>query len=129
MATQPKSDAVAAYRREIAAYLTAVQMARKWKNVKLGEMIGGVSHTTIGRALKGEHTMGFPMLLAIEDVSGIPIPESLVVAARAAQQPTRQAANEPDEIRRQVEDVAASLTTDAKRRLLQKLQEELAKSG
>lgn len=122
MAKQPKSAAVAEYRRQIALYLEAVRNLRGWKNVEMGQKAGGIVHTTIGRALKGENTLGFPALLALEAASGVVIPTELRNAAISAQQPTRV-----DEDR--IERVAQNLTRSEREELLRRLQQELSKAS
>lgn len=129
MTTPPKSKAVEAYRQEIARYLEAVRLATGWKQVEMGERAGGLAHTTIGRAMKGDHTMGYPALLALEDQSGVPIPDSLVAAARGAQQPTRrEAGTDADELRA----IAARLMDKPKEErdaMLRELRKLLAKAS
>lgn len=130
MATQPKSAAVEAYRRQIARYLQSVQIAKGWKLVKMGEAAGNLSHTTISRALKGDHTLGFPALLALEAASGVPIPESLRGAAIAAQQPTRPAEPELDpEVLRSVAERLKGHTPTEQKAMIGELLKALTKAG
>lgn len=126
MAKQPKSAAVAAYRREIAIYLRAVRLKTRWKNVEMGQRAGSVAHTTIGRALKEETTLSFPVLLALEEASGVAIPQTLRGAAIAAQQPTR---TEADDLQERISQVARELTRDEQEALLVRLQKELARAS
>lgn len=126
MARSSKTESVAEYRRQIAAYLQAVAMTTRWKNVEMGQRAGGVAHTTIGRALKGENTMGFPALLALELASGVPIPDSLRGAAIAAQQP---AISERVDLETKIRDVARALTKEEKAALFEELRREVAKAG
>ena len=88
MGTKAKSELVESYRRLIAGYLRAVMLETGWKQVEMGAK-AGVRHTTIGRALKRENTMEFTALLALEQASGLHIPDALRDAAIAAKQPTR----------------------------------------
>lgn len=123
MANKPKSEAVTEYRRQIAFYLEAVRLAHGWKNVEMGQKAGGLAHTTIGRALKLETTLGFPALLALEEASGVTIPQTLRGAAIAAQQPTR---TERDDLEERIAAVARDLTKDERQALLDRLQREMA---
>lgn len=128
MGTQPKSVAVEEYRRQIALYLQTVKIATGWGQVKIGD-VAGVVHTTIGRALKGEHTLGFEKLMAISEASNQPIPDKLRGAAIAAQQPTRR---EVAEIKEQIQSVAAQLqgkTTEEQNEIIEELRRALAKAG
>lgn len=122
-----KSATAAAYRREIATYLRAIQIATGWKQVKMGEMAGGLSHTTIARAMKTTTTIGYPALLALEEAAGLPIPDSLVGAARAAQQPTTSSptAKQLAAVRSELLD----LPEGQRRALLAELQRSLQKTG
>lgn len=124
--SKPKSEAVQIYRNQIAVYVDKVRLATGWKNVEMGKRAGGLAHTTIGRALKGEHTMGFPALMALEEASGVPIPNELRQAAIAAQQPWKPGPSADD-----LRQVAASLLErppEEKRALLEALQRDLAKA-
>lgn len=128
MASQPKSKAVEEYRRQIATYIRAVQAATGWKNVETGKMAGELSYTTIGRAKKGEHTMGFPALMALEAASRVPIPDALRGAAIAAQQPPAFSdAPSAEEIRQVAADLQKK-SPEYQRALLAELQRSLAKA-
>lgn len=129
MGTQPKSKAVEAYRRQIAAYLDVVRVDKGWKNVEMGQKAGGLAHTTIARARKGEHTLSFPALLALEAASGIPIPAELKRAAIAAQQPPElQDAPSAQELRR-IRAEFERQSPEAQKALLAELQKAIAKAG
>jgi hypothetical protein len=127
MASQPKSAAVAEYRRQIALYLEAVQIRTGWKLVKMGEMAGGLKHTTISRALKMENTLGFPALLALEAASNTSIPMALRAAAIAAQAPPSPAPTE-EELQKVADDLMGK-SPEYRRALLEELQRSLAKTG
>lgn len=128
MATQPKSEAVQEYRRQIALYLQAVKIAKNWGQVKMGD-VAGVVHTTIGRALKGDHTLNYPALLALEEASGVPIPEALTGAARAIQQPTRrEAVVLEDQIRSVAEQLKGKPKTEQDA-IIEELRKALAKTS
>lgn len=128
MASQPKSAAVKEYRRQIALYLEAVMRVTGWKLAKTGDMAGGLKHTTISRALKGENTLGFPALLALESASGCEIPNALRGAAIAAQQPPARPAPTAADLARVAEDLRDK-SPEFKRALLEELQRSLAKAG
>jgi hypothetical protein len=128
MATHPKSKAVETYRREISAYLSAVRGTRGWKLVKMGEAAGGLKHTTISRAIRGEHTISFPALLALEAASGVSIPDSLRLAAIGAQHPAPPDVPSAAEIAR----IAAELrgkSPEYQRALLVEIERNLAKAS
>jgi hypothetical protein len=123
MGSQPKSQAVAEYRRQIAVYLEAVRIATGWKDVRMGEEAGGLAHTTIGRARKGKNTLSFPALLALEEASGCEIPPSLRGAAIAALQPARR---ERQELQEKIRNVAADLSAEEQEELLEELKKRRA---
>lgn len=123
MANKPKSEAVAEYRRQIALYLEAVSAATGWKNVRLGQEAGGLAHTTIGRARKGEHTLSFPALLALEEASRCEIPGSLRGAAIAAMQPQRGGG--PD-LQEEIRALAAELSPEEQGEIVEELRKRRA---
>lgn len=123
----PKSEAMEAYRREIAAYLELVKLGTGWTLAQMGQHAGGLAHTTVSRALKGEHTMGFPALLALEHASRVSIPDSLTLAARQAQQPTR-----PQTMEEQIAALASDLmdrSPEEQRAFLAAVRKRLARTG
>lgn len=128
MATQPKSEAVQEYRRQIGLYLQAVKIATGWGQVKMGE-VAGVAHTTIGRALKGDHTLSYPALLALEEESRVPIPDALVGSARQAQQPTRRDAAELEQQIRSVAEQLKGKSAAEQDALIEELRRALARTG
>lgn len=129
MATKPKSQAVEEYRRQIAAYIDAVMMMKGWKLAETGERAGGLVHTTIGRALKRENTLGFPSLMALEAASGVKIPDALRGAAIAAQQPPQYASAPTQEEIRQVARQLEGKSQEYQQALLKELQRSLGKTG
>ena len=126
MATQPKSKTAAEYRRRIGAYLVRVREVKGWKLVKMGEMAGGLKHTTISRAIKGENTLSYPALLALETNSGVVIPDELRGAAIAAQQ--GQFGPTLADIHQVAQDIRAT-SPEFQRALIEELQRNLAKTG
>lgn len=129
MATQPKSAAVEEYRRQIARYLEAVQTATGWKLVQMGEKAGGLAHSTILRGLKGENTMGFPALMALEAASRVPIPDSLRGAAIQAQQPTRAEPEIDPEVLRSVARQLEGKSGDEQKAIIAKMLKALSEAG
>ena len=128
MASQPKSQAVQEYRRQIATYLRSVMLAKRWKLVETGKHAGNLKHTTISRAIKGENTLGYPALLALEAASGVPLPDSLKGAAIAAQQPTLSDAPSAEEIRQVAADLQKK-SPEVQRAIIAELQRSLTKAG
>lgn len=74
------------HQREIAAYVAAVLESGGWKQQALAQR-SGVKQHTISRALNGEHKTEFEALLAIEQATGVAIPESLWRTARRIYMP------------------------------------------
>lgn len=128
MGTQPKSKAVAEYRRQIALYLEGVREATGWKLVQMGQAAGGLKHTTISRALKQENTMNYPSLLVLEASSHHPIPEALKTAARLSQQAAYPQGPTEATISRVAEELANE-SPEVQRALIERLQRNLAKTG
>jgi transcriptional regulator with XRE-family HTH domain len=74
------------YRRHVAAYLRAVELARGWSQSEIGRRAGVLS-TTVNKALKLKHSMNYTTLLALEAASDIPIHEELKQAAATLSAP------------------------------------------
>jgi transcriptional regulator with XRE-family HTH domain len=128
---QPKSRAVDTYRRHIAGYLDVVRVHTGWTQKKLAEAAGLNSHTTIGRALKREITLGYPALALVEEASNVPIPEDLKIAMKHAQQPTGSASAAAVALRQLASDIENQPEDLQQRYLeeLQALQRRMAKSA
>lgn len=75
------------YKREVDFYLQAIMKAKKWSQSELGRQVG-VRSTTINKALKRRHVIAYTTLLALEDRSRTPLPDALVAAAKALNDPS-----------------------------------------
>jgi transcriptional regulator with XRE-family HTH domain len=80
------SDREQNYRHQVAAYLKALELTRGWSQSEIGRR-AGVASTTINKALKLKHSLGYPKLMILEEQSGIPIHEGLKDALRALHAP------------------------------------------
>lgn len=87
----PATERHAHYRRHVAAYLRALEMAKGWSQSEIGRRAGILS-TTVNKALKLKHSMNYTTLLALEVASGIPIHDELKHAAASLNAP-RQASD------------------------------------
>lgn len=124
------------YKQQVAAYLQAIQMLRGWSQSEIARQ-AGVRSTTINKALKLKHATQYPTLLALEDRSGIPIPDELKQAARGLNEPATVPAaevqdflNSSPEWQRMVElgrQLSEATNPKAKREIKRELDELLAK--
>lgn len=78
---KPASQREEEYRREVQAYLRALDIGKRWNQSEIARQ-AGVKASNINKALKGAQSLGFEYLLTLEERSGIPIPDSLLAAAK-----------------------------------------------
>lgn len=97
---KPRSESEATYRAEMAAYLQLVRDLKDWSQAKLGLVAGYSDHTMINKALRQKHTMSFEAAMAVEQESGVPIPQALKDAAIGARQRLAVAVPPQEEIQR-----------------------------
>lgn len=129
MGRQTKTAAQDAFRREIALYLKAIRIARGWKQEEMAAEAGGITHTTIGRAINQKTTLGFPTLLALEKASGVPIPDTLNQAAIAYSQPERQSTVDLEAELRDILSVFKTKSPEEQKSALEELKRTIRDTG
>lgn len=73
----PATEREKLLRREIAAYLGAVKIARQWKNRHIAEVAGFSTPAQVSKVFSLQHTMGTDKLLRIQEATKMPWPQSL----------------------------------------------------
>lgn len=87
---KPASQREKEYKAQVVYYLRALETALGWSQSEIARQ-SGVRSTTINKALKQTHALGYPKLLLLEKQSGIPLQDALVIAARSLNEPTTPA--------------------------------------
>lgn len=69
------------YRRQSAAYLRALELAKRWSQSEIARQCG-IKASNINKAVNLKQSLGLEYLLVLEDKSGIPLPAELLDAAK-----------------------------------------------
>lgn len=119
---QPRSEAAKEYRRQVAAYLQAVMIARSLDRKQMGAIVGRVSHSTMSRWLNEKVDADYGDLTLIAKETGIPLPDALNAAfANTRDQPGRVELRAALDRRQKALERLEGLTPDEEDALLQSL--------
>lgn len=78
---KPASQREDDYRREVSTYLRALDIGRNWSQSEIARQ-AGVKASNINKAVSQKQSLGLEYLLILEEKSGIPLPPSLLEAAK-----------------------------------------------
>lgn len=133
---KPASEREEDYRREVASYLRALDIGKGWSQSEIGRQ-AGVKASNINKAVKQSQSLGLEYLLILEERSGIPLPESLLSAAKgrrsqghASPEEVTAFLNSAPEWRRMIElgqQLAAETDPKIKAEIQREIQELVAK--
>lgn len=79
--SKPASQREEEYRREVRAYLKALDIAKRWNQSEIARQ-AGVKPSNINKAIKGTQSLSFEYILKLEQQSGISPHAELLAAAR-----------------------------------------------
>lgn len=79
--SKPASQREEDYRREVQAYLRALDIGKRWSQSEIARQ-AGVKASNINKALSLKQSLGLEYLLILEERSEIPLPATLLDAAK-----------------------------------------------